>query len=251
MARVLRGHAAPPHRFAPLPAAAAVPAFEPLAFEPLAFGGPAAPPVSSGEAAADAEALDAAFEAGREAGRAGRDDEVAALRADVERLEAEAAARAEADAATGRAAERLAGLWEGGIRGLEPALAALAIETAEALLSAPLSGAQRAAADQALAEAVDAVAGAAPLSVRLHPVDLLHLQESGLADALSRSHGGLRWEPDNTLAEGDWTATTPEAAVHRLTRPMLGALRERLGVGGATGGGATGGGAAPAQGGAA
>lgn len=175
-----------------------------------------------------------AFEDGRQAGRAERDEEVDALRAEVDRLTAaldEATATA-AERATfaERAAERLSTEWTEAIRRTEPQLVSLAIETAEALLDAPLSPEQRTAADRAVAVAVDGVAGEAPLVVALHPVDLLHLQESGLADSLSGAHPGLRWEPDGTFAEGDWSVSTSDAAIRRVRADMVAALRNRLGL---------------------
>ena len=225
--RVLRGLTPSAYAFAPLgEGGAGVPEFRPIA--DLTRPTHAAPPPSDAGGAADA------FEAGREAGRQERDDEVAALEAEVQRLtdehaEADAEAQTQAERLEA-AAGRLSGLWEEGTAALEAPLVALAVEVSEAVLGAPLSDAQRAAVDRALADAVDALAGAAPVHVGLHPVDLLHVQESGLAEHLGQAHAGLRWEPDSTLAEGDWTVSTSEAAVHRLTRPMIGALRERLGL---------------------
>ena len=227
--RVLRGVTPSAYAFAPLAeGGAGVPAFRPIA--DLTRPTLAAPP-TDGEGGAGA---DDAFEAGREAGRAERDDEVAALEAEVQRLteahgEADAEARTQAERLEAAAA-RLSGLWEEAVGALEAPLVTLAVEVSEAVLGAPLSDAQRTAVDRALAEAVDAVAGAAPVHVGLHPVDLLHVQESGLAGHLGQAHAGLRWEPDSALAEGDWTVSTSEAAVHRLTRPMVEALRERLGL---------------------
>ena len=233
MPRVLRGLSVPAHAFAALGEGGEV---APPTFRPLPdLTDPAAPPAPSPGGAGGAAAPDAgAVEAAREAGRRERDDEVAALQAEVDRLTAEhAGADAQARTQAERfeaAVERLASLWEEAARALEPALSALAVEAAEAVLAAPLSDAQRAAVDRALAEAVDAVAGAAPVTVGLHPVDLLHVQECGLAEHLSQAHPALRWEPDSALAEGDWTVSTSEAAVHRLSRPMIAALRERLGL---------------------
>lgn len=177
---------------------------------------------------------DEAFEDGRRAGLAERDGEVEALRAEVDRLTAaldEATATADERAAFAeRAAERLSAGWAEAARQAEPQMAALALETAEALLGAPLSPEQRAAADRAIAVAVDTVAGEGPLVVTLHPVDLLHLQEAGLAESLSGAHPGLRWEPDGTFAEGDWSVSTSDAAIRRVRADMVAALRTRLGL---------------------
>ena len=237
--RVLRGTDPTPHVFASLDdafAPSAAPAFVP--FPGLA---PLAPDVDGaveGDATTESEPAPVpappTFEDGVRAGRAERDGEVAALQAEVARLGA-ALKAAEAEVASGEAlrtetADRLAALWAEAARQMEPALAALAIETAEALLRAPLSPDQRAAADRAIADAVDALSTNGPLIVSLHPVDLLHLQESGLADALATAHPTLRWEPDDARAEGDWTASTSEAAIRRIRTDLIGGLRERLGL---------------------
>ncbi|PAP75768.1 hypothetical protein [Rubrivirga marina] len=233
--RVLRGAEPAPHRFAELTADAQVigndlPAFVPLAGL-IAAAPPEAPPEATPEPPPDPAA---SFEEGRRAGHAARDAEVEALQAEVDRLGAalaEAEAAAEARAATVDAAtERLRGLWDGAVRELQPTLAALAIETAEAVLAAPLSDPQRAATEAAVAEAIDALAGEGPVVVALHPVDLLRIEEAGLAASLGGAHPGLRWEPDPSLAEGDWTATTSVATVRRVRDEMLAGLRDRLGL---------------------
>ena len=229
-ARVLRGLRPPPHVFGPLgedgpPAATFAPAAS-----PVSVGRPARPPEPEPP---DAAALDAARAEGHEAGRASRDAEVAALQAEVERLAEErdgAARAAEAQAAgTAEAADRLSALWAEAVRALEPDLAALAVDVAEAVLDAPLAGAQRAAVGRALADAVDGLAGALPVTVRVHPVALLALREAGLAGALEGAHD-LRWEPDDALAPDEWAVETDAGAVHRLRGLILAALRDRLGL---------------------
>lgn len=229
--RVLRGAEPVAHRFAELAADAevigdALPAFVPLAgLVALPDDAPAAEPAPDpGEA----------FDEGRRAGHAERDAEVEALQAEVARLEA---ALADAEAAAGAhaatvddAAERLGGLWDEAVRALQPTLATLAIETAEAVLASPLSAPQRAATEAAVAEAIDALAGEGPVVVTLHPVDLLRIEEAGLAASLVGAHPGLRWEPDASLAEGDWAAATSVATVRRIRDEMLAGLRDRLGL---------------------
>ena len=175
-----------------------------------------------------------AFAAGVAHAAADARAEADALRAEADRL---AERLVEAETALGdlcsladATADRLAGTFAGAVRALEPTLAAFAVAVAEGVLDAPLTDAQQHAATAALADAVDALAGDTPTTVALHPVDLLRLQENGLADALSATHAALRWEPDTHLAPGDWTVETPDAAVHRLRAPMLGALRSRLGL---------------------
>ena len=231
--RVLRGVDLQPHAFDVLdgsaPRVPALPAFVPLA--DLSAPEDVAPePEPDPLAPVRAEA----FEEGRQAGRADRDDEVDALQAEVERLTAErdevTQALADRDTLVQAATDRLTAGWAEAVRSLEQDLAALAIETAEAVLDAPLSDDQRAAAERALAAAVDALAGGAAVAVALHPVDLLRLQESGLADAVQGAHPDLHWEPSDALAEGDWTVSTDAAAIRRVRADMLGALRERLGL---------------------
>lgn len=234
--RILRDVPARPYAFAALDAEAPspeIPSFVPLSdMTTWSVSRKGAPPESDSDPLPPAMAE--AFERGREAGRADRDDEVTTLQAEIDRLtqaQTEAAEAAEVQVAFVRdAAERLHAHWSETVRALQPTLAALALDVAEAVLDAPLGDAQRAATDGAIATAVDALAGEAPLSVAVHPVDLLHLQESGLADTLSETHPTLRWEPDSTLAEGDWSVATPDAAVRRLRATMIATLRERLGL---------------------
>ncbi len=214
--------------------AAARYAFAPLEAEALSAARGAADEARAAADAARAEGYAAGADDGAATARAAAEAEIETLRAEIARL-AEVAQQAEAAAAEARAhaaeaAARLNTAWNDGIRALEPAMAALAVAVAEGVLEAPLSDAQQEAAHAALAEAVDAVAGTAPTTIALHPVDLLQLRESGLADALAAAHPTLRWESDPHLAAGDWTVETPEAAVHRLRAPMLTALRERLGL---------------------
>ncbi len=233
--RVLRGLDLAPHAFAALDGPPPTPR-EPPAFVSLRDVVLGALPEVPVEPEPDplAPVVDAAFQSGRQAGRADRDAEVAGLRAEVERLaaalDASTQTAAEQAALVESATDRLATHWSEAVRALELDLAALAVETAEAVLTAPLSDDQRAAAERALAAAVDALAGGATVTVALHPVDLLHLQESGLSDAVQGAHPDLRWEPDSALAEGDWSVSTDDAAVRRVRTEMMGALRERLGL---------------------
>lgn len=205
--------------------AAAQPAAQPFAFAPI--GAP--PPPTEPEVTPDE-----AFAEGLAAGRAEAEGDLAALQARVEALTAEAeATRAQADGTAtlvADATERLQKAWHDAVAAREADLAALALDAAEAVLDVPLSAPQRVAVADAISEAVDALASGAPITVELHPVDLLHLQECGLADSIAAAHPGLRWEPDAAFAEGDWAVSTPEAAVRRLRAAMLTALRDRLGL---------------------
>lgn len=159
--------------------------------------------------------------------------EVAALEAERDALRAELdGARSEAEAAqtVREASDRVSLLWTETLAALEPRLAALAVDVAERVLAAPLTAEARAAADRAIADAVDRLAADCPVTVRLHPVDLLHLQESGLADTLSATHPRLRWEPDAALAQGDWTAASEDAEIHRIAAATFADLKDHLGL---------------------
>ena len=200
---------------------------------PFVFGALGDPPAAPADEPDD-PALEEAFEAGRQEALAESADRIAALEAELAQLaEARDAADQEAHAqaeSVRQSAERLGALWAQGVRELEPMLAALAVEAAEAVLEAPLSEAQRSAAGRALSTAIDTVAGGPAVTVSLHPIDLLRVQESGLAGALDETHADLRWEADAELAEGDWAVSTDEAAVRRVRSAMIAALRERLGL---------------------
>lgn len=227
--RILRNTDPSPYQFAAVGSAGdiAPPTFAPLHSLSGAGGPSAADPEPSRQA-------EATFEDGRQQGRADRDAEVAELQAEVDRLTADLEESQNATEQHVRivteAADRLSDGWTGAVRSMEPDLVALALEAAEAVLDAPLSAEQRSATEAALSGAVGSLAARAPVTISLHPVDLLHLQETGLATALESAHNGLRWEPLSKLAEGDWTVTSAEAAVRRVRTEMLGALRDRLGI---------------------
>ena len=180
-------------------------------------------------------AVEAAYEEGVRAGRAEAEaafqTQIQALREEVETAQA---AHAEAEAAhaerTETAAAALSTQWTRAVRELEPRLVDLTLRVAEGMLGAPPSEAVRQAGLQAIAEAVDRLADGNPTTIALHPVDLLQHQESGFAETLSGAHPLLRWEPDSTLAPGDWVVSTPDAAVRRITSEALAALRDRLGL---------------------
>lgn len=204
---------------------------EPYTFRVLGRDGDPVEEVAEIPEAASAEALAEAFEAGRQAGLLERENEVAALQDETVRLAHDLRDGIEAQKAfVADTAQRLGEQWQSAVRALQPTLASLAIDTAEAVLAAPLSAEQRDATDRSIADAVDALAGDAPIAVTVHPVTLLYLQEIGLAESLLAAHPRLRWEPDNTIAEADWAASTPEAAVQRVAASMLADLRERLGL---------------------
>ncbi|MEM9665000.1 MAG: hypothetical protein AAF970_08710 [Bacteroidota bacterium] len=118
--------------------------------------------------------------------------------------------------------------WAGHVLDTQQHLAELAFTLAEQLLHSPLTEPLKAVSTRALAEALEPLANEARLEVRLHPVDLLRLQESGVMDQLSGSHLTLRWLPDDSLAVGDWVVSSPTAATRRLQDELLDALHRQL-----------------------
>ncbi len=204
---------------------------EPYTFDQFGANGEVVVAPRPSTPAPSAEAVEEAYAKGHKEGLRERQDEVAALQEETVRLAQNLKTGIEDQKAfVQHTADRLSEEWQSALRQLEPTLAAIAIDVAEAVLEAPLDNIQRDATDRAIADAVDALAGDAPLSVIVHPVTLLHLQETGLAESLQGAHPRLRWEPDNTIAEDDWAASTPEAAVRRIRSSMLASLRERIGL---------------------
>lgn len=169
------------------------------------------------EAARLAEAVDAArqegFAAGYENARAELETEfrtkAEALLADAQRMHEE----------NTRFLERA-----------EVLLVDLAFRIAETVLDSPLLAPARDAAKDALANAIERLAGGVPVRVRVHPVDYLRLQEAGLVDQFSAVYGDLRWEPDSSYAQGEWSVESPDSVIRRLERELLSDLRERLGL---------------------
>lgn len=112
----------------------------------------------------------------------------------------------------------------------EVLLVDLAFRIAGTVLDSPLLAPARDAAKDAVATAIERLAGAHSLRVRVHPVDYLRLQEAGLIDQLSAAYADLRWEPDASLVQGDWSVESPDAVIRHFEREMLSDLRERLGL---------------------
>ena len=223
--RVRRDVTATPFEFAPLPLA---PADLP---DPAAGFVAWSAPGDDERRAAEAAAFDRGVEAGRAEAEAAFQEQIEAFRAEAaEREAAHEAALAEHARRTREAAERLSAEWARAVQDLQPRLVDFALGVAEGVLGAPPTEAARQAAVQALAEAVDGLAEGNPTTIRLHPVDLLQHQESGFAETLEGAHPLLRWEPDSTLAPGDWVVSTSEAAVRRITSEALASLRDRLGL---------------------
>lgn len=140
-------------------------------------------------------------------------------------LQAEVDAQKEAHAAD---AARLKTLWTDHIEASKPLLVELALDAAEAILDAPLPSSVKGASARAITAAVDALAGDPPLTVRLHPVDHMRLQEAGVTDQLDAVHADLTWNPDSDLAEGDWSVSSPSGLVRRLREEIAQTLRHRL-----------------------
>ncbi|RMH49066.1 MAG: hypothetical protein D6685_19685, partial [Bacteroidetes bacterium] len=114
------------------------------------------------------------------------------------------------------------------IRQTEPLLADLALAVAETVLDAPLPTHIKSVSTKALSNAIEQLAADPPVDVSLHPVDFLHLQETGLIDQLRATHERLRWHPDSTLKQGDWMVQSPKGAIRRLQDELLDTLRRRL-----------------------
>lgn len=124
----------------------------------------------------------------------------------------------------------LESLWNDFIEQCEPVLAELALDVAEALLDAPLPQAVKAASARAITQAIEELSGEPPITVSLHPVDYLRLEETGVADQLNASHERLRWNTDSDLEHGEWIVESPAKAVRHLTDELLRTLKSRLGL---------------------
>ena len=127
--------------------------------------------------------------------------------------------------------EQLKTLWTEYIEASEPALLDMTIEIAEALLDAPLPESIQGASARAIAEAVEELAGAATLTVSLHPVDYQRLQEKGLIDQLTANHEQtLHWNPDPDHPEGDWSVESPTALIRHQKDETIESIRQLLGA---------------------
>lgn len=185
----------------------------------------------------DLDALRAEWEAEwEERATAEREAAVAAAR---EAAYAEGAAAAKAELAAEREAERAAltadaarlrTLWDDHLTAADPHLVGLAVDVAEAVLDGALGEHTHATTAAAITGAVERLAARPPLVVTLHPVDHLRLQEAGMMDALTAAHPDLRWVPDPSLAEGDWSLDANGAAIRRIRAEVLHDLRVRLGL---------------------
>ena len=126
------------------------------------------------------------------------------------------------------AAGQFTGALQSYVRQCEPILADLAFQVAETLLDAPLPTHIKSVSTKALSSAIEHLAADPPVDISLHPVDFLHLQETGLIEQLRATHERLRWHPDSTLKQGDWKVQSPQGAIRRLQEELVAALRQRL-----------------------
>ncbi len=231
MPRVLRGAAradVQPFQVAALDAAPAfrLPDVEETA-KPQPEAAPAPPPAPVDvEALLTAEAekwqqkMEEAAARARENGyRQGREDAERATAEQGELLRAHVAQEMEAMKAA----------WRIHMERGEALLADLSFEIAETILSAPLPDNVRRVSARALHEAVEALAGS-PVTVSLHPVDRLRLQETGTEEEMRAVVPELRFDSDPALQEGEWVAASEVAAVRQVRAELLDALRRRLGL---------------------
>ncbi|MEM1093902.1 MAG: hypothetical protein AAGJ10_04810 [Bacteroidota bacterium] len=217
-----------------------LPAFEadfPLP-EPLKRSLPEPEPESTPTPEPQAPVFDAEREAEWEARLAA---EVAAAR-EAAFAEGYAAAQAEAEAerktAQAEHAEQHQALlnklvvfknaWKGHLEKSEQPLLRLALTAAKAITEVTPAHAQIKAAERALRQAVDQLAGEAPVEICTHPVDYLRLQELGVVERLDDLFEHLTWTPDALLAEGDWIVQTADQAIRRLQDELYDNLKAEL-----------------------
>jgi flagellar biosynthesis/type III secretory pathway protein FliH len=113
---------------------------------------------------------------------------------------------------------------------LERVASALAMDAAATVLEAPLTDTATRAAERALSQALEQLAGDGAIEIVMHPIDLLRVQEQGFDAQLNAAFPGIRWIPDENMDEGDWSARTTEAVIRRIRKEMLDLLSERLGI---------------------
>lgn len=234
-----RGHAEPGME----PVAVQLPAFEadfPLP-EPLKRSLPEPPAPLAPEPVPEDPKEDADREAAWEARLQA---EVAAAR-EAAFADGYAAAQAEAEAervaAQAEQAERnqalldklvvLKNAWKAHLEKSEQPLLRLALTAAKAITEVTPAHAQIKATERALRQAVEGLAGEAPIEVCTHPVDYLRLQELGVVERLDDLFEHLTWTPDALLAEGDWIVQTTNQAIRRLQDELYANLKVELLVG--------------------
>jgi flagellar biosynthesis/type III secretory pathway protein FliH len=118
--------------------------------------------------------------------------------------------------------------WTTALHQMEPVVTHLAFAIAEAILEAPLPASLRTLSTQQLTTTIELLALAPPVQVRLHPVDLLRLQEAAVIEPLMAAFPDLQWETNADLKPGEWVVQTPTALVRRLHLELLAHLRQHL-----------------------
>ena len=125
-------------------------------------------------------------------------------------------------------------LWETFIERAEPSLVEFTFAVVDQLLSAPLTAPLRAISERALIRALDKLKHDAPIRISLNPVDLLRLEESGLAENLKSGFPLLSWEANPDIVEGDWYLESPQKVIRHVAAELITNLQERLNLNDAT-----------------
>ncbi len=118
--------------------------------------------------------------------------------------------------------------WHAFIEESEPLVLEMAFSIAEAILDAPLPDEVMEVATPSLANAIEALAKDAPLTISVHPVDWLRLQENSIIDQINSQHPALRWDPNATIDQGDWVVQSPKAVVRHIKEELMMDLREKF-----------------------
>lgn len=120
--------------------------------------------------------------------------------------------------------------WQSYINESKPMLAQLTIEIAEYLLDADLPKDIRGVSSRSITQAIEELASGPPLTISLHPVDYLRLQEAGIVEQLESIHPELHWDSDAEYEEGDWSVQSPKAMIRHLRSELLAKMERRLGL---------------------
>ena len=125
---------------------------------------------------------------------------------------------------------RLRETWSSFINRSETLLLEIALEIAQFLVDAPLPERFSKRTEEALIEALEALSHDVPVRLSLNPVEMLRLQDSGMARFIEEQFPTLRWDPQATLKEGNWIVQTPRQAIRRVSDELLDNLRDRFGL---------------------
>ena len=126
--------------------------------------------------------------------------------------------------------QRLRDTWGGFISRSETLLLEIAVEIAQFLIDVPLPERFSKLTEEALVEALENLSHDVPIRLSLNPVDLMRLQESGMARFVEEQFPTLRWDPQATLKEGNWIIQTPRQAIRRVSEELIENLRDRFGL---------------------